>query len=127
MSAQNPNKRLKKSETLEIRLPYATKQAFMADCRAEGRTASEALRGFIDGRITPAAPSRKPRAFHLIVGALIAAAAGAFALPSLARPTLEAQVIRLDRDGDGAISLAEFARLDANHDGKVSLRELTGR
>jgi hypothetical protein len=122
-----PTPRLKKSETLEIRLPYATKQAFMADCRAEGRTASEALRGFIDGRIAPTTSSRKPALVRILFGALIAAAAGAFALPSLARPTLEAQVVRLDRDGDGAISLAEFARLDANHDGKVSLRELTGR
>jgi len=123
--------RLKKSETLEIRLPYAAKQAFMADCRAEGLTASEALRGFIDGRIAPhpalATPPRKPASVRILFGVLIAAAAGAFALPSLARPTLEAQVVRLDRDGDGAISLAEFARLDANHDGKVSLRELTGR
>ena len=29
--------RLKKSETLEIRLPHPTKLAFMASCRAEGR------------------------------------------------------------------------------------------
>ena len=51
MSA-NPNlsRPPKKTETLEIRLDHAAKDAFMARCRAEGRTASEALRGFIDGR-----------------------------------------------------------------------------
>lgn len=117
-----PDPRLKKSETLEIRLPYAAKQAFMAGCRAEGRTASEALRGFIDQRLTPPAPRR--RLTRLAAGALIATAVGAFALPSLARPSLQAEFGRLDRDDDGSVSLAEFARLDADHDGKVSLREL---
>ena len=41
--------KLKKSESLEIRLPYPTKQAFMARCRDDGRSASDALRAFIDG------------------------------------------------------------------------------
>ena len=41
----------KKSEPIEIRLPYAAKQAFMARCRARGVSASQALRGFIDGEI----------------------------------------------------------------------------
>ncbi len=103
--------RLKKSETLEIRLPYPTKLAFMARCRDEGRTASEALRGFIDGavenrRAGPKIGKGGPR--HLLAGALIAAAVGAIALPSLARQ---------------AFTAAEFARLDANHDGMVSYAE----
>jgi hypothetical protein len=100
--------RLKKSETLEIRLPYPTKLAFMARCRDEGRSASEALRGFIDGEIAPGRPAR--RSSHLLVGALIAAAVGATALPSLAHPS-------------HALTLAEFARLDTDHDGKVSFAE----
>ena len=41
-------RKLKKSETLEIRLPYPTKQAFMARCSDNGRSASDAMRGFID-------------------------------------------------------------------------------
>ena len=98
--------RLKKSETLEIRLPYPTKLAFMARCRDEGRTASEALRGFIDGAVDSRRQNRGPR--HLLAGALIAAAVGAIALPSLARQ---------------AFNAAEFARLDANHDGMVSYAE----
>ena len=116
-----PKPRLKKSETLEIRLPYPTKLAFMARCRDEGRSASEALRHFIDGHLEGRPPRRRPR--HLIAGALIAAAVGAIALPSLARPSLRADFDRLDLNGDHAISLAEFARLDANHDGKVSFEE----
>jgi len=99
--------RLKKSETLEIRLPYPTKLAFMARCRDEGRSASEALRGFIDGEIGQP-PARNPLQVRLIVGALIAAAMGAVALPSLAQPSFSA---------------AEFARLDANHDGKITFAE----
>lgn len=117
----SPTPRLKKSETLEIRLPYPTKLAFMARCRDEGRSASEALRHFIDEHLEGQKPARRPR--HLIAGALIAAAMGAVALPSLARPSLRADFDRLDLNGDNAISLAEFARLDTDHDGKISFAE----
>jgi hypothetical protein len=108
--------RLKKSETLEIRLPYPTKLAFMARCRDEGRTASEALRGYIDGAVE-ARPARKARR-NLIAGALVAAAVGAIALPSLAHPTLRAQFDRL-------AAAADFARLDTDHDGKISFAEFS--
>ena len=120
---------LKKSETLEIRLPYPTKLAFMARCRDEGRSGREALRGFIDGELQGRAPEPAPdRAaghgpMRLIAGALIAAAVGAFALPSLARPSLRAQFDSLDLAGRGAISLSDLARLDTNHDGKISFEE----
>ena len=107
--------RLKKSETLEIRLPYPTKLAFMARCRDDGRTASEALRDFIEGSVEPRRAAKAPG--KLIVGALIAAAVGAIALPSLAHPA-RAQLDRL-------AAAADFARLDTNHDGKLSLAEFT--
>lgn len=100
-------RKLKKSESLEIRIPHPTKQAFMARCRDEGRSASEALRSYIDGQLeAPKAVRRTP--WRLIAGALIAAAVGAAAVPSLARPGLKA---------------AEFANLDANHDGVVTFAE----
>jgi hypothetical protein len=122
--------RLKKSETLEIRLPYPTKLAFMARCRDEGRSASEALRHFIEGHLDDGRPAPKAaqsvghKPFRLLAGALFAAALGAVALPSLAHPSLRSEFERLDLDGDHAISLAEFARLDTNHDGRVSFEEL---
>ncbi|HLZ74858.1 EF-hand domain-containing protein [Phenylobacterium sp.] len=115
--------RLKKSETLEIRLPYPTKLAFMARCRDEGRSASEALRGFIDGQIEPArSANRGPQ--RLLAGALIAAAVGAMALPSLAHTNQRAAFDCLARD-HAAISAADFARLDTNHDGRISYAEFT--
>lgn len=117
------SERLKKSDSLEIRLPHPTKQAFMARCQAQGRSASEALRGFIEQDLAAAAPVRARRIRRLATGALVAAAVGAAALPSLARPSLAAEFERLDADGDRAVSLAEFRRLDANGDGVVSFAE----
>jgi hypothetical protein len=100
----------KKSETLEVRLPYPTKQAFMARCRDDGRTASDAVRAFIEAEV---APRRKRRLLpHLAAGALMAAAAGAVAAPTLAHT---------------ANRTAEFLRLDRNHDGVLSLKEFQGR
>ena len=123
MSTPANRPRLKKSETLEIRLPYPTKLAFMARCRDDGRSASEALRGFIDGELgggrRPAAPRLAPR---LLVGALIAAAAGAMALPSLAHTNQRAAFDCLAHD-HAAISAPDLARLDTDHDGKVSYAE----
>ncbi len=106
-------RKLKKSESLEVRIPYPTKLAFMARCRDEGRSASEAVRAFIDGQLEGTRPPRPRRpTWRLMAGAAIAAAVGAAAVPSLARPDLRA---------------AEFARLDANRDGVVSYAEFLRR
>src|SRR6516165_12605562 len=95
----------KKSETLEIRLPYAAKTAFMARCRDEGRTASEVLRRLIEAEIEgarrPAARIRL-RAWQVMAAAAAGLAVGAAAAPSLAHPT--------------TTSRAAFERLDRNHD-----------
>ncbi len=98
----------KKSETLEIRLPHETKQAFMARCRARGFTASDALRGFIEA---DAAPVR--RGGRGVWQALAAAAAGlaigAVAAPSLAQSQDDrVEFARMDADGDGVVSFEEF-------------------
>ena len=56
------NKPPKKTETVEIRLPHATKTAFMARCRDEGRTASDAIRRFIDAELNATSSGRpQPR------------------------------------------------------------------
>jgi len=122
----------KKSETLEIRIPYDAKQAFMARCQEEGVSASEAVRGFIESQVAPPAlalaPAR-PR-YSRLKAALAAAAAlavGATALPSLAGQVDRSGFERFDLDHDGVVTLAEFARLDRDHDGAVSLDELLRR
>jgi hypothetical protein len=109
-------RRLKKSESLEIRIPYPTKQAFMARCEAEGVTASEALRGFIEGQLAPATPSRR-KAPRLLIGGLIAAAVGAIAVPSLAGPAVAAGLAH------DLVSRVAFERIDANHDGVITYAE----
>jgi hypothetical protein len=103
------SRRLKKSESLEIRIPYPTKQAFMARCQAEGRSASETLRAYIETRIAP--PSGPRRGWrYVLAGALAAGAMGAIAAPSLARPATDAAFHALDTDGDGLLTRAEFSR-----------------
>ena len=116
-------RRLKKSESIEVRIPYPTKQAFMARCRADGVSASEAVRAFIDGQLTPTRKPSPRRGLRLAAGLVAAAAAGAMALPSLARPGPAADFARLDLNGDGQVTAAEFARLDRNHDGVVTFAE----
>ena len=101
---------LKKSESLEIRLPHATKQAFMARCRSDNRSASEALRAFIEASVEGPAPARSKAPVRLAAAGVALLAFGAMAAPSLAHPSLPAQ----------------FARLDANHDGQLSPEEFGG-
>ena len=105
----------KKSEVLEVRLPYETKTAFMARCRETDRTASEVVRIFIDQELDER--TAKPRSNGLVWRAFAAAlaglAVGAVAAPSLARPTTPSQ--------------AAFERLDANRDGVLSYEEFSGR
>ncbi|MDB5469686.1 MAG: hypothetical protein JWR84_1246 [Caulobacter sp.] len=98
----------KKSESLEIRLPYETKTAFMDRCRLDGVTASEALRADIEARLTrrPAIGWKQLRA---IAGAAVILGVGAGALPSLAAAVSGPSFASLDRDRDGALAFREFA------------------
>ena len=98
----------KKSETLEIRLPYETKTAFMARCRQDGVTASEALRADIDARLArKVAPGWKR--VRAIAGAAVILGVGASALPSLAAAVSGPSFASLDKDRDGALAFREFA------------------
>lgn len=98
----------KKSESLEIRLPYETKTAFMDHCRQGGVTASEALRADIEARLTRKAtvPWKRLRA---VAGAAVILGVGASALPSLAAAVTGPSFASLDKDRDGALAFREFA------------------
>ena len=109
------DKPLKKSETVEIRLPHATKTAFMARCRAEGRTASDAIRRFIDAELSQTSATR--RAPRLGWRPLLAAAVAGLALGAVAAPSL----------AQSSPTRADFDRLDRNHDGVVSFDEYRAR
>ncbi|MDQ3124778.1 MAG: hypothetical protein M3Q74_04160 [Pseudomonadota bacterium] len=109
MTAPKPPK---KSETLEVRLPYQTKLAFMRRCRDDGQTASEAVRGFIETGLGRRPRARRTRLWQTLAAATAGLALGAVAAPSLARTaqTDHAAFERLDQNGDGALSIAEFER-----------------
>ena len=108
------NKPPKKTETVEIRLPHATKTAFMARCRDEGRTASDAIRRFIDAELNATSSGRpQPRlSWRPLLAAVAGLALGAVAAPSLAQ---------------SSPTRADFDRLDRNHDGVVSFDEYRAR
>ena len=106
----------KKSETIEIRLSHEAKTAFMERCRRERRTASEAIRLFIDGKVGASRGTRPLRlpSWRIVAAGVIGAALGlGAAAPSFAHA---AQTSR-----------AAFERLDANHDGVVSYQEYRSR
>lgn len=102
----------KKSETLEVRLPHDAKTAFMARCRDEGQTASEAVRGFIEAELVSRGRRGRLRAWQAVAAAVAGLALGAVAAPSLAQtaPSDRAAFQRLDHNHDGVLSLAEFRR-----------------
>lgn len=99
----------KKSETLEIRLPFSTKERFMAHCRMDGRSASEAVRGFIDAEIEGPVRRGRSRVWQVLVAAVAGLALGAVAAPSLAKASGQTTFEQLDGNADGVLTKAEFA------------------
>jgi Ca2+-binding EF-hand superfamily protein len=108
----------KKSDKLEVRLPHATKQAFLQRCRAEGRSASEAVRGFIDSY--PARPLTQKELPMNLRPALAYAAATAALIIGVVTPTATSSRAAPDFK-------AIFNGIDSNHDGKVTKEEMTGK
>lgn len=122
----------KKSEVIELRLPYETKTAFMTRVRQEGTTASAVLRRYIDRYLEGSAEPRhvfglketpmtlqiqndpatgrrwRPAlaAFTTLLGlgAVVLAISPANAVPDLA-----GAFRHLDVDGDGILTEAEFS------------------
>jgi hypothetical protein len=111
----------KKTECLEVRLPHATKVAFMAACKARGMSASAVVRAAIDRYIaSPArAPDRWTKELHMqgrtrraVAAGFVAACAAAatFAGPARAAadPRIAAVFEWIDADRDRRISAAEL-------------------
>ena len=103
----------KKNDSIEIRLPDETKAAFREKCRREGRTASDAVRSFIDEQLDPGGNVRRRRRSNWRIALAVAAGAalgGGLAAPSIAASadTGPAAFRALDRNQDGVLSYAEF-------------------
>ena len=103
----------KKNDSIEIRLPDETKAAFREKCRREGRTASDAVRSFIDEQLEPRARVRRRRRSLWRFGLAVAAGAvlgGGIAAPSIAASADNSRSAfqALDRDRDGALTYQEF-------------------
>jgi hypothetical protein len=101
----------KKNDSIEIRLPDETKAAFREKCRREGRTASDAVRSFIDEQLEPRRSARRRSLWR--IGAAVAAGAvlgGGLAAPSIAASgsNTRSAFHALDRDGDGLLTYEEF-------------------
>ena len=134
----------KKSESLDIRLPYEQKRDFMEATRQKGETASLALRRYIAAYIDEARLADQPNTVQEITMTLarhrfktLATAAGAAlsvfsitALPSAADSTA---FEKLDKNSDGLITEGEIipghdadiiAKLDTDGSGGVSQAEL---
>jgi hypothetical protein len=122
-----PQRPPKKSEMLEVRLDYETKRNFLDACRRAGRTASDVVResvlSFIDresarpdaqpepGKLLTMIPRPIRRKRYLAAAAGVAGAAGIAlfsALPSAASPDLKAAFQKIDRNGDGVVTVEEF-------------------
>ena len=103
----------KKNDSIEIRLPDETKAAFREKCRREGRTASGALRSFIDEQLEPQRGVRRRRSSLWRIALAVAAGAvlgGGIAAPSIAASADNSRSAfrALDRDQDGALTYEEF-------------------
>lgn len=103
----------KKNDSIEIRLPDETKAAFREKCRQEGRTASDAVRSFIDEQLEPGVSASRRRRSLWRFGAAVAVGAvlgGGIAAPSIAASSDSSRSAfrALDRDHDGALTYEEF-------------------
>ena len=106
----------KKNDSIEIRLPDETKAAFREKCRREGRTASDAVRSFIDEQLDTGGKARPNRRSQWRIA--LAVAAGAALGGGLAAPSIAASA----DTGPSA-----FRALDRNHDGTLSYEEFRSR
>ncbi|WP_203292183.1 EF-hand domain-containing protein [Maricaulis parjimensis] len=114
-------RREKQSESLEIRLGYSAKQAFMEACREKGLTASEVVRDFVEAYPVAPQAGRGPRILNKITEFPMSLAASTLLMFSLGASALltvqpatadvhdpETSFASIDRDGDGAFNLIDL-------------------
>lgn len=128
MTNDSPRKE-KKSETLELRISWSEKQAFMAKCEADGIGASARLRDLIEHHLSDPAehtepqPERKismspvfrkrPRAGLAAIVAIAGTSMLAAATPSMANIDTEAVFNLMDSNRDGRVVFEEYYELAA--------------
>jgi predicted DNA-binding protein len=131
----------KKSETLEIRIPYPTKTAFMEKAKAEGRAASEIVREQIDAYLgqDPEPQSLADKAVVLIrqnlrgAGLMLAGAGSALAISLAAAPATampgegRADILQATAAANGADPLMIVVDLPAGGLTATQLGELVGQ
>lgn len=108
----NKNQREKKSETIEVRVSYTEKLAFMDACKQAGTTASHAIRDYIGDFLNPNEdkPKRRSPLMSLGVAAIVALMLAVVFLGQRAQtpPTTAERVLtHFDQDGDGYLTLAD--------------------
>lgn len=108
----------KKSETIEVRVSYSEKLAFMDACKKAGTTASHAIRDYMNDFLSPeGVRTTKKRHLTLTIGALSFVAiitALVLSVPTAQQPTTSEQVLAyFDRNHDGYISAVDIENADA--------------
>ena len=115
-----PKRKEKKSESLDVRLPYSVKQNFMAACQLRNETASAAVRRFIDGYIAESQSVAEP-AHKANIAATFArnplkslrlaasAALAAFAITALPATASQRVFAALDITEAGGVTLGEIS------------------
>lgn len=107
----------KKSETLQVRLPYGMKRDFMDRVKLENRSASDLIRDFIEGYLAgPVQILNSPTAVlirrRFIYPTLMAAGLVGAVIVFMPNPgaagTLRSEFDALDLDRDGFVTGAEF-------------------
>jgi len=139
-------KREKKSESLEVRLPWSVKRAFMRETKRNGETASDAVRRFIDDYLEKAAQAENPSPFSAPLSEItmtvtnnprktfamaLSAAAAAFTIAALPSAADESGFDILDKNKDGVIQAEDigegadvlFSVLDKNGDNQITRDE----
>lgn len=135
--ADGKKRKEKKSETLQVRLPFGMKSRFLDVCHRSGTTASDVLRSaiskYLEQEERPCLETETRNSAMIIdfakrrkrilaggVGAVTLAAI--VALPSAAGPDMKAAFGRLDKNGDGKLTITEFMGPEAGDSERVERR-----